>query len=197
MKKLFSALLLITVGILFRTTLHLGPNIEFVTTSAILAAMYLGGGYTVLVPLIIMVATDKIIGNTNIYLFTWSAYILIGLFSSLINKKFLVLSSKLKVIKGIGMGIGMAIFFYLWTNFGVWILDSWGMYSRDLNGLIKCYLMGLPFLKLNLVGNLLFIPTSIFIIEKAKAISGSLSFKLKYYFRAWLGCLLTKLVICG
>jgi len=170
MKKFLLPILLVLLGILFRTVWHLGPNIEFVTASAILSAMYLGGSYAVIVPLLIMILTDKLIGNTNIYWFTWSAYILIGLFSHFFKKKFLVLNPKFKVIKGTGMGIGAAVFFYLWTNFGVWVLPSWGMYTRDLNGLIRCYIMGLPFLKLNLIGNILFIPSSIFIIESLKSI---------------------------
>jgi len=168
MKKIILAGIFISLGILFRTVWHLGPNIEFVTTSAILSALYLGGVYSVLVPLTIMMLTDKIIGNTNIYLFTWSAYVLIGAISFLVRKKFLVLSPKFKALGGTAIGIGAAIFFYSWTNFGVWVLDSWGMYSRDLNGLVKCYIMGLPFLKLNLMGNFLFIPASIFIIESVK-----------------------------
>lgn len=174
MKKAFLATLLITLGILFRTLWHLGPNIEFVTASAILSAMYLGGGYAVIVPLTIMVATDKIIGNTNIYWFTWSAYILIGLLAHLIkNLKSQMSNRKTKpqisnLLWGTGTGVVSAVFFYLYTNLGVWVLDSWGMYSRDLNGLIKCYIMGLPFLKLNLIGNLLFIPISISLIELGK-----------------------------
>ncbi|GAH00568.1 unnamed protein product, partial [marine sediment metagenome] len=33
-----------------------------------------------------------------------------------------------------------------------------GMYSYTLQGLTQCYIMGLPFLRTNLLGNLLFVP---------------------------------------
>lgn len=161
MKKIIFAVLLISLGILFRTLWHVGPNIEFVTAATLLSTVYLGRKYSILVPLIIMVISDFIIGNTSIFVFTWSAYILIGLLSR--NSK--------SVLKQTGQGILAGLFFYLWTNFGVWALDSFGMYSKDLSGLVRTYVMGLPFLRFNLIGNLVFISTSFWIVEKVKSIN--------------------------
>ncbi len=59
----------------------------------------------------------------------------------------------------ISVGLGSNIFFFIWTNFGVWLMDSWGIYTKDLSGLIKCYIFGLPFLKNQFVSSLIFIPT--------------------------------------
>lgn len=58
-----------------------------------------------------------------------------------------------------------SLFFYFYTNFGVWFLDAFGMYPKTLTGLIECYVMGLPFLRLNLLGNLLFIPSTFILSE--------------------------------
>jgi hypothetical protein len=161
MRKLLIALLLIVIGVAGRTVLHLAPNVEMVTLVSFLAATYLGRKYALLVPFVIMVITDTLIGNTQIFIFTWTAWMMIG-FSGLILKGFR--GGKL-VGAATGMGILASLFFYLYTNFGVWVLDSWGMYSRDLTGLIDCYLMGVPFLRLNLLSNLIFVPVGFSLVE--------------------------------
>ncbi len=166
MKKIIFAALLITIAIVLRTIGHIAPNIEYVTAASLLAGAYLGKKYAVLVPFIIMVLTDTLIGNTNIFIFTWSAYLAIGLFGS----KFLNKNSKFIILKATGTGLAAGIFFYLWTNFGVWALDSWGMYPRTLSGLMQSYIMGLPFLRLTLLGNLLFVPISFGIVEMVKSL---------------------------
>lgn len=44
--------------------------------------------------------------------------------------------------------------FWIWTNFGTWLLSP--MYPHTLNGLATCYGLGLPFLRNELAGDLLF-----------------------------------------
>ena len=113
-----------------------------------------------------MVISDFVIGNTNIFIFTWSAYMGIGLMGLIgqIGKR----KTKQKILGATGLGIAASLFFYAWTNFGVWAMDSWGMYPKTLSGLIQCYMMGLPFLKLNLLGNLFFVPVSFGVVEMVK-----------------------------
>lgn len=163
--KILFAGFLILLGIFFRTLWHVAPNVEFVTAASLLAATYLGRRYAILVPFLIMVVTDTLIGNTNIFIFTWSAFLIIGLAGLVLRH--------LKGIKLVGgataMGVVSSLFFFVYTNFGVWLLDSWGMYTRTLTGLIQCYIMGLPFLKLNLLGNLFFVPVSFGIVEGYRA----------------------------
>ncbi|MBI4990942.1 hypothetical protein HZB96_02495, partial [Candidatus Gottesmanbacteria bacterium] len=171
---------LIILGILFRTIWHLGPNVEFVTTSALLAGSYLGLGYALGIPLTIMLVTDLIIGNTNIFLFTWSGYLVIGYLSHLSNLSHLKRGEK--ILGATGLGVVASIWFYIWTNFGVWLLDSWGMYPKTPPGLIDAYIMGLPFLKYNLMGNLVLVPLSFTSIEllSQKSKVKSQNYKLKF-----------------
>lgn len=166
--KLISAVLLIFLGILFRTVLHVGDNIEFVTTAALLSGAYLGMGWSIGVPVISMVISDLIIGNSNIFIFTWSAYMIIGI-SGFLLQKFKIKSQKLMIARATGLGVLSAVFFFLWTNFGVWLLDSFGMYPKTIEGLMNAFLLGLPFLQLNLIGNLIFIPVSFFLFDYAFA----------------------------
>jgi hypothetical protein len=162
-QKITSFIILTAIGIIFRIFVHIGPNVEFVTTATILSGLYLGSPYFFIVPLVVMFVSDTIIGNTNIYIFTWSAYVVIGLVS-LSTQKFFH-KSKFKVFGITILSFLSVLFFYFWTNFGVWYLDQWGMYPRSLSGLIQAYVMGLPFLKYQMLGNLFFTPISTVIFE--------------------------------
>lgn len=168
MRKYIFASLLILLGISFRTVWHIAPNVEFVTAATLLATAYLGKRVSLLVPLFIMAISDTIIGNSNIFIFTWSAYILIGLFDQLVLKKF---KGKSIIITQTGASIFAGLFFFLWTNFGVWAFDSFRMYPHTLGGLAQAYLMGLPFLKLNLLGNLFFVSLSFIVIEGVRVLN--------------------------
>lgn len=162
MKKFLLAVGLVLLASAFRTIWHLGPNIELVTLTTFLAAAYLGVGWAILVPLATMAITDKSIGTTNIFIFVWSAYILIGLIDWGVIKK---LGKGKIVIKQTMMALFTSVFFYIYTNFGVWLTDQWGMYTRDLAGLINCLVMGIPFYRNNFVGNLITVPLGFWLVE--------------------------------
>src|SRR5688500_4354461 len=55
------------------------PNLELVTASALVAAVFLGWRMAIVVPLAAMAISDILIGNSIILVFTWSAFALIGL----------------------------------------------------------------------------------------------------------------------
>jgi len=42
--------------------------------------------------------------------------------------------------------------FWLWTNFGVWLTSN--LYVKTLSGLMQCYVMALPFLRNEIIGDL-------------------------------------------
>ena len=88
--------------------------------------------------------TDLFIGVHSIMLFTWGSVLLIGLFS-----KFF-LSSIYTRISGALCG---AMLFYLVTNFGVWLMGSYG-YS--IEGLLLCFTMAIPFLAYSLISTFVF-----------------------------------------
>ena len=141
------------LAFLLRLT-RLIPNMELITTSLILSSVYLSRKHTLLLTLVTMAATDLFLGNTNIFLFTWSGFLLPILFISL----FRIGKIKSEIVKIIGLGLGANLFFFIWTNFGVWALDSWGMYPKTLPSLISCYINALPFLKNQICSTLLFLP---------------------------------------
>jgi hypothetical protein len=178
--KIIWAGILIGLAVLFRTLWHVAPNVEYVTAASLLAAAYLGRRWAILVPLTIMTVSDTLIGNTNIFIFTWSAYLMIGASGLLLTR---IKAENLKIFWATILGMGGSLFFYLYTNLGVWLLDSWGMYPKTLAGLLNCYLMGLPFLKLNLLGNLFFVPVSFGVVEMIKSFYASKSGHFHFLFR--------------
>jgi hypothetical protein len=165
-KKLFLFILFL-IAFLERTVWDLGPNFELVTTSMILASFYLGRKSSFWLTFAVIALTDRIIGNSKIFLFTWSGFLLPAFFvSDLIkNLKLKIKNYPIKTATLVGTGLLSNIFFYIWSNLGVWLLDSWGMYTKDLSGLIKCYIYALPFLKNQLISSLIFIPVGFMAIE--------------------------------
>lgn len=169
-KALFVTLFLLAfAGRIFQ----IGPNVEFVTGALILASIFLGQKYAIWLVMLVMVSTDIILGNTNIFLFTWTGFLIPAIFASRIIKKV-----KLnKAFVGMGAGVASNIFFFLWTNFGVWALDSWGMYEKNLGGLMGCYINGLPFLRNQIVSTLLLIPLGYYILRLSLSLSKHFSLK--------------------
>jgi hypothetical protein len=147
---------LIGLGIVSRLLMHGWhrlPNVELVTGLSLLAGYYLRGWRAILVPLAIMVGSDLVIGNSNIFLFTWSAYLAAAGGGWILRRPSL---SRHVVWAGLGAGVIFSLFFFLYTNFGVWMITPW--YQQNIGGLLYAYYMGLPFLKLNLAGNLVLVP---------------------------------------
>lgn len=50
-----------------------------------------------------------------------------------------------------------AIVFFLVSNFGSWLTPIFG-YERSIEGLLQCYVLGLPFFRAMLVGDLIYVP---------------------------------------
>jgi hypothetical protein len=160
--KILVAAGLVALGVLGRTVFDLPPNVELVTLSTFLASAYLGGIFAPLVPLAIMVVSDVVIGNTPIFIFTWSAYIFVGIGALLLRRH---KNNDVNLVSAATLGaVPSSLFFYFWTNFGVWYQ---GWYPPTLHGLLESYTMGLPFLKFNLVGNLIFVPLGFGLIALA------------------------------
>ena len=98
------------------------------------------------IPIVILsfIITDIFIGFHSLLLFTWGSVGLIGLISRYLN------FSSISRISGALIG---SIIFYIITNFGVWVN---GMYGHNLEVLITCYTLAIPFFAYNIISTLLF-----------------------------------------
>lgn len=164
--KIFIAMMLIVLGVIGRFVFieYIGiPNFEIITTISLIAGIYLGGMYIAVIPLSVIFISDLIIGNNFILLFTWSAFLFISLVGYFFRNKV----KKNIIIGSISVSLLSSIFFYLYTNFGWWIMS--GMYEHTLSGLLRCYYMALPFFRNNLVGNLVLVPMGVWSFSKVLA----------------------------
>ena len=162
-KRITLAILLIAIGSIVRVLLHnnlpAGPSI-YITVNGITQPMFmldlffivaiisllsgilLGGYYTFIVPISVMIITDLIIGNNWILLFTWSGFAILGIIGYLLKAKNNLTIERIPRI--LGAGVAGILLYDIWTNFGVW-LQGFG-YAHTFQGLTLCYTMALPFI---------------------------------------------------
>src|SRR3989344_4910007 len=151
LKKFFDKLLNPTVIILFAVTLRLvphPPNFSPIAAMALFGGAYLNRGYAIFVPLLALFLSDVLIGfySPLVMFSVYGSFVLTGLMGLWLKKR----KSAGSVVL---TAMGASILFFLVTNFAVW---ATGAYARDLSGLAQSYLMGLPFFRNTLLGDLFY-----------------------------------------
>jgi hypothetical protein len=109
---------------------------------SLISGLVLGGYYTFIIPISMMVITDLVIGNNWIILFVWSGFVLLGLIGYILKTKNYLTIKHVPTI--LGAGVGGVLLYDIWTNFGTW-LGGWG-YTYNWEGLALCYTKALPFM---------------------------------------------------
>ena len=139
--RVTSFIIISFISILISRIIPHPPNF----TTSIALAFYLPAlfGYKyMIIALTAFILSDLVIGLHSLLVFTWSSIILIGFFSKYFKNFYLRI---------LGVAGGCMIF-YLVSNFGVWFLS--GTYTNNMDGLLTCYIMGLPFLQNSLLSSL-------------------------------------------
>lgn len=171
--QILTAIVFVIVGVLTRTVLHIGPNFETITAISILSGyLFTNRKLAIGVPIAAMFISDYIIGNSNIFLFTWSAYILMPLIGAVV-KKLKTNKSIVKLLALEGAGLLSVVIFFLWTNFGVVVTTT--MYEKSISGLITSYINALPFAKPQLISTVVAVPALFVMVMLIKHIK--LAFK--------------------
>ncbi len=183
-KDIIIAISLIVLCVLTRTVFHVGENVEFVTAASLAAGYFMvNKKLSFVVPLGIMLVSDVIIGNTIIYIFTWSGFFvstMLGIGFSGKNPLKLKNEFLKNALTGEGLGIVSTLIFYLWTNLGVVITSN--MYEKSISGLMLSYVNALPFLANQLYSNMILVPIMFLLVTSAsylKAEKAELSLKAK------------------
>ncbi len=147
MKTIFSILALIGIGLLGRLAPH-PPNTTPVTAIAFAAGKYVGNVWAVVIPLLVMIIADVILGfyDWKVLMSVYGSIAIIGGISMLAKK------ARPSVI--ILLVMASSVLFFLITNFAVWAASSW--YPRTLEGLIASYVAGLPFLRNMFIGDVFY-----------------------------------------
>tara|TARA_B100001013_G_scaffold220472_1_gene134614 strand:+ start:98 stop:595 length:498 start_codon:yes stop_codon:yes gene_type:complete len=123
------------------------PNFSPLIAGAVfLPFMFNDKTIVILLPLVCLFFSDLIIGFHNVMLWTYGAFLIIGLT--------VIYFSKLNLKTLIGLSLSGPTFFYLITNFGVWISST--TYTKDIYGILECYFLALPFFVNSIASTLIF-----------------------------------------
>jgi hypothetical protein len=98
--------------------------------------------------LIILLVSDCVIGFYSTLPFVYLSFSLMILIGRQLNEK--IAFSRL-----ISLSLATSLSFFFITNFGVWMTDS--LYPKTLEGLGICYLAGIPFLRNQILGDVVYI----------------------------------------
>ena len=150
-----TVVLVLTAAVLWRLVapgLGAPPNLEIATAATFLAVLLLRNRWAAVVPFAVVAVSDAVLGNTHVMWFTWSAWAVVGVGAVLARH----LRGPSRYAAALGVGVGGSLWFFAWTNFGVWLMD--GLYPATLDGLLASYVAGLPFLRTMLLGNLVLVP---------------------------------------
>jgi len=138
------AFLLLFVGILSRLVLHT-PNFTPVIALALFGGSFLKKKYALLLPLLLMMISDIIIGLHGTILFTWGSVLLIAAIG-------IRLRARRDIRMFLSSGIVSALLFFIITNFGAWLT----MYPHTFEGLKTCYIAAIPFFRMTLISTLVY-----------------------------------------
>ncbi len=141
-KKLPSFLVLCFLLFFFRYIPH-PPNFSPVIAFAIYVPTIFGFWF---VPFFILgyAITDFFIGFHSLLIWTWGSLAFITILSKFSNG----------TVSRIVLSLFGALGFFMISNFGVWFGSSF--YEPNVQGLIKCYIMAIPFFTNTLISTLLF-----------------------------------------
>ena len=147
------------------------PNFTPIIAVALISGYFFKNiNLSLLTLLVAMLLSDLFIGFYENMIFVYASLLLITFvfykISIKINFKNLFIYSF----------VGSLIFFIV-SNFGVWALGSPGVYDiayeKNLNGLVECYILAIPFFGNTFLSTLIFAYPGIFIYKSLPAWSGS------------------------
>lgn len=142
-------LLLVVIGVVLRLLPH-PSNVAPISALAIVSILFLKSKNALVVPLIVSLVTDLFLGFHSTIGWVYGSYALIFALGWMTRNHI-----SFKTI--VPLSLISSSTFFLVTNFGVWI--STNMYTKNFQGLMESYIMGLPFLRNTVIGDLFFTVT--------------------------------------
>lgn len=152
------------IAILGRILPHL-PNATPLMSLSLLSGVFLTRPKAILATLITLIISDALLAYLNHYpllgswtIFTYSGFVCVALMGA-------YLSFNTPLIGYLVTITLLSIVYWIWTNFGVWLLS--GMYPHSFNGFLICYTVALPFLRNALLGDLIWMVTLYLLMQLA------------------------------
>jgi len=142
------AVLLILLGVTARLFPH-PANFAPIAAIAMFGGLYLPKRWALILPISAMLVSDIFVGfyHWQMMLAVYASFTLVVGIGMMVKKK----KEFATVLGGSLLG---SILFFLITNGAVWAFGT--MYAHSFAGLMQSYLMGIPFLKNTLLGDLFY-----------------------------------------
>jgi hypothetical protein len=147
--EFFVVFAIICIAAVLRILPHL-PNFTPIAAMALLGGMYLRGKYSFIIPIGAMLISDYFIG-----FYDWKLMASVYVGFLLIMFLGFIIKNNRKVTSVIGAGILGSLVFFLITNFSFWYFMPF--YEHSISGLAQAYIMGIPFLKNSILGDLFYV----------------------------------------
>jgi len=144
-KETYLALGIITIAVIARFLPHI-PNFVPITAIAIFAGRYFSVRWSYVIPISAMIISDFFLGFSQVTIFVY-----LGLLGAVLLGNYLKKNSTSQNI--LLTTLGASLIFFVISNFGVWV---GGWYSFTLDGLIRCYVMAIPFFRNSVAGDLFY-----------------------------------------
>jgi hypothetical protein len=143
--ELALAMSLVGLDVVARLAPH-APNFTPVAASALFAGAVLRSRALALaVPLAAMLVSDFVLGG-----YDWRVMGVV--YAALALPALLGRWARARAIVLVPLSLSSSLLFFATTNFAVWAFS--GMYTRDLAGLVHCYVAALPFLQNTVIGDM-------------------------------------------
>jgi hypothetical protein len=154
MKKMdqnLTAILWIFLGVIARVIPH-PANMTPQVSMALFGGANLSKRWNFLITFFALIASDILLSKINgtTVFGDWTFFTYSG-FALIIVAGFWLQNSP-SAAKVLGFLLGSSLFYWTWTNFGVWTVGA--LYPRNFEGLIACYTAAIPFLRNSLIGDL-------------------------------------------
>tara|TARA_Y100001970_G_scaffold286753_1_gene409701 strand:+ start:852 stop:1370 length:519 start_codon:yes stop_codon:yes gene_type:complete len=142
--KIFYLIFFIIILAMSRIIPH-PPNFTPILASAIMAPILIKDRmFGIAIPIFAMFLSDIVIGFHSYQFVVYFSILIISLITP-ITKNYLSLFI---------IAIISSIWFFIVTNFAVWII--WDYYPKNIEGLISCYTLAIPFFKNTLISTSIF-----------------------------------------
>ena len=170
LKKEIFPISLILILALARLIPH-PPNFTPIIAVAIMSGYFFKNiNLSFLILIVAMLVSDLFIGFYENVIFVYASLLLITFV-------FYKISNKINFKNLFIYSFAGSLIFFIVSNFGVWALGSPGVYDiayeKNLNGLVECYILAIPFFGNTFLSTVIFAYPAIFVYKTLAARSGS------------------------
>lgn len=160
----------IIAGVILRLVPHL-PNFAPIAAMALFGGVYLSKKYALILPIAALIISDIFIGFYNPWIMAsvYGSFLLIGLVGLHLRRHKAVPNVIIATLSG-------SVLFFLITNFAVWAVPH-SLYPHTWQGLMQSYIMGLPFFRNTILGDLFYVGAMFALMELVLKITATWQLK--------------------